>query len=400
MGSSRNSPSRFRFTKTKLDQLTKPEAGRCYHYDTAKPGLAVCVTSAGAKTFYFYRKIDGRPVRVRIGRFPDLSVEAARKLADKLAVKVAAGEDPQATKRERRGEPTLADLFVVWMDYARAHKKTWEGDQAQYDRYLKPWANRRLSAVKKTEVQALHVRLGRDSGHYAANRALALLRAMFNRAADVGWQGPNPCHGVKAFKEQSRDRFLKPDELPRFFQALEEEPSPILRGFFLTCLLTGARRSNVLTMRWDDLDFASAVWRIPDTKRGEPQLVPLCPPAMAILIALRPLAKDGWVFPSTRRTKAGGHLTDPMPSWRRILKRAGLKDLRIHDLRRSLGSWQALGGASLQVIGATLGHSRPETTAIYSRLTLDPVRAAVNQATAAMLEAGGVLQVEGPRDED
>jgi len=387
----------FSFSKRRIEALEPPRKGRAQYRDSKTPGLVLRVTPNGTRTFAVYKKLNGRPIRYRLGVFPEMTVEQARRRAAEVLGEIALGRNPAEARRYARQEPTLSDLFAHWVDHARQHKKTWAADEEQYNRYLKPWARRRLSSIKKADVQALHARLGRRNGRYAANRAVALLRAVFNKAADLGWNGPNPCTGVRMFRERARDRFLKPDELPRFFRALEEEPNPILRGFFLICLFTGARRRNVEAMRWDDLDFANALWRIPATKRGEPQVVPLSPVAMQVLIGLRPLAKDGWVFPALRKSRTG-HLTDPMPAWRRILQRAGLVDLRIHDLRRSLGSWEALTGASLQVIGASLGHTRAETTQIYSRLTLERVRESVNQATTAMLAAGGLL--EGPRQEE
>jgi integrase len=227
--------------------------------------------------------------------------------------------------------------------------------------------------------------MGEQQGPYQANRTLALIRAMYNKADALGWKGDNPATGIERFPEKARDRFLLPEELPKFFAALVEEPNPVLQAFFLLCLLTGARRSNVEAMRWDEISWELAQWRIPDTKGGVPVVVPLVPAAIAVLKRLQETVKSEWVLPGRR----GGHLTTPGIAWKRLLKRAGLEDLRIHDLRRSLGSWQALTGASLPIIGKSLGHSRPETTAIYARLTLDPVRQAVERATEAMMQAGG-----------
>ena len=389
MAAKRSPPNRFPFTAERLRKLPTPGKGRVFHYDGKTPGLCLCVTETGTKTFYFYRKVDGRPERIRLGRSPEISIDVARAAAAGMAGEIAKGRDPAAERRARRQSPTLEDLFTHWMEtHSKLHKKSWEQDVRQYEAYLKPWAGRRLSSIKRGDVQRLHAKLGTENGIYMANRVLALLRAMYNRADDLGYHGKNPTARVTRFKEKSRDRFLQPGELPSFFEALAAEPNPVLRGFFLICLLTGARRRNVEAMRWNDIDLGLACWRIPDTKRGEPQIVALSPPAIDVLLSLKPLSKGGWVFPG-RQAKCG-HLTEPVPAWKRILDRAKLTDLRIHDLRRSLGSWQALAGTSLQVIGATLGHTRPETTAIYSRLTLDPVRESVNAATTAMIEAGKI----------
>jgi integrase len=141
-------------------------------------------------------------------------------------------------------------------------------------------------------------------------------------------------------------------------------------------------------MAWRDIDLAAAVWYLAGqtTKNKLPMAVVLPPPAVGILEHRR----DGspWVFPADT---AAGHIVDPRKSWARVVKRAGISDLRPHDLRRSLGSWQAIAGASLQIVGASLGHRDPKATAVYARLLLDPVRTSVNQAVANMQAAGGLL---------
>jgi integrase len=193
--------------------------------------------------------------------------------------------------------------------------------------------------------------------------------------------------GVKPFREQSRDRFLLPDEMPRFFQALAAEPNETARDAILLLLFTGARLGNVLGMAWADIDFGRAVWRIPETKGGRPVVIPLTPPAMEVLRRRHETRGESpWVLPG--RT---GHLTTLRHVWKGFLARAEITDLRIHDLRRTMGSWQAIQGASLLTIGKSLGHTDPSATAIYARLLLDPVRESTTQATTAMLTAAGML---------
>ncbi len=137
-------------------------------------------------------------------------------------------------------------------------------------------------------------------------------------------------------------------------------------------------------MRWEELDLSRNVWRIPDTKNGKPVTVPLVPFAISLLEDLRKAnSSSEWVFPSP--TSATGHLVEPRKAWERILARSGIDNARIHDLRRTMGSWQAITGASMQVIGKSLGHKSQQATAIYARLSLDPVRAAMEKATNAML---------------
>jgi integrase len=176
--------------------------------------------------------------------------------------------------------------------------------------------------------------------------------------------------------------------LGKFFAALHREPSQAMQDFFFLALLTGARRGNVASMTWDDVNLEWRLWRIPGTvaKSGEPIVVPLVPAAVEVLQRRRMGANGSlWVFPSRGKT---GHIVEVKGAWKRILTAAGLPDVRPHDLRRTLGSWQAIGGASLPIIGRSLGHSQPSTTQVYARLQLDPVRASVTAATDAMLAAG------------
>jgi integrase len=161
-------------------------------------------------------------------------------------------------------------------------------------------------------------------------------------------------------------------------EALEVEPNRDMRDFFLMCLYTGARKSSVLSMKWEDIDFSIKEWRIPDTKNGEPVRIPLIKEALEILDN-RSWLKDSmpWVFPGHGKS---GHLENIRGAWKRILDRAGLKNLRIHDLRRTLASYQAIAGTSLLIIGKSLGHKSPQSTAIYARLSNDPVRASMESA--------------------
>lgn len=390
----RSPSSKENFTKSYLEGLPPaPPGKRVWYHDTKVPGLAIQVTATGTKTFYLYRWIDGKPEKLRLGAFPATTVEQARQVANKGLGEIALGNNPADSKRINRAEWTLQDLFDDYLErHAKPHKKSWKGDEAQFRRYLTSWVGRKLSKIKKAEVKALHVDVGEQHGHYAANRLLALLRAMFNygiRERDL--ELSNPAVGITAFKEEDRKRRLMPDELPKFFEALAEEPNETIRDYVLLSLLTGGRRDNVLTMRWDEIHLDRTTWEIPGGKfkNGEPQEIHLAPPAVAILGARRAQASTSpWVFPGDGAT---GHLVEPKKTWGRILERAGISDLRLHDLRRTLGSWQMDTGATLAIVGKTLGHQSQAATLIYARLSQDPVRKSVDTAVEAMLSAGGVL---------
>lgn len=385
------------FTKPALEALPLPDSGkRDTYHDTRVRGLVLRVTSAGAKTFAVYRRVDGQPTRVTIGSFPDLSVEQARRKAEELNGAIAQGENPNKRKKSAREEMTLQELLESFAQ-AKQQKKSLAYDQAQFRRYLGNWANKKLSIIERTDVRALHTKVGKDNGQYSANRLLALVRGLYNFAIEEGhFKGTNPAIGVSAFAEKTRERRLYANELPAFFDALAKEPNDTIRDYVLVSLLTGARKANVLTMTWAQLDFDRAVWMIPETKNGTPQTIPLTPPALEVL-KQRSINKNGpYVFPGSGKT---GHLAEPKTGWARILKNAGLQDLRLHDLRRTLGSWQIDTGASLAVIGRTLNHKSPAATAVYARLALDPVRESMEVAVNSMLKAGGAHWLAGDHAE-
>jgi integrase len=375
------------FTQNSLHKLLGTTGKREVIHDPQNKGLRCELREGGSMAFYIFARVPGgRVVRYRIGAFPQVTVDEARKQAQHVFSELATGNDVAAVRREERAELTFGELFnTVWIPHAKQHKKTWDEDERQYKQHLTGWQNRQLSTITRTEVKALHVRIGESSGVYSANRLLALIRAVLNHAIkEELFTNANPAAGIPKFKEQSRDRFLQPDELPRFLAAVNEEPNPTIRDFFLMLLFTGARKENVASMRWCDISYELETWRIPETKQGKVHFAPLSKPALEILHARQLLKLNSqFVFPANSKS---GHLMDPMKPWNRVLERAGITNrLRLHDLRRTFGSYQALSGASLAIIGKTLGHSRQETTAVYARLTDGAVKQSVDTAVASML---------------
>ncbi len=391
--SKRSKPKRLNFTKAAIGSLRAPRRGREYTFDAKTPGLALCVTSTGTTTFYVNRRVEGRPERIRLGRYPAMTIDAARRRAAEVNAEIATGGNPQARKRTVRDETTFGELFKLYMaGHAKPHKRTWAEDQRLYDRHLSRWASRPVSLVTRADVTTLHARLGKTA-LYRANRLLALISTVFNFGVRHGLPDENPARRVKRFREHSRSRFLDADELRALFTALRQEANADLRDFFLIALLTGARRGNVQSMVWADIDLGRGLWRIPakQAKSGDDMIVILSPEVVAILQGRSNDTR--FVFPSSR--SKSGHLVEPKAAWRRIIKRAGLTDIRLHDLRRTLGSWLASRGASLPVIGGALGHKSIQSTAVYARLDTNPIRQAVEATTAAMLTAG-----EGSDDGD
>ena len=381
-------PRKINFTVAALAAITCPPGrDRVYVYDARSLGLAYCVTANDARSFYLVRKVNRRTQRKRLGDAREISIEIARKLAATDNGKIAQGGDPMAGKRATRGSMTLQELFDRWTkDHAEARLKerTRVTDKSRFDTCFENWKNRKIIDITETDVRALHAQLGRERGHTTANRAVQLLRRLYSWVK-IGHTPMGP-KAVNLFTEQSRERFVQPDELPKLFAAIEHpETNPLIRDFVKLCLFTGARRANVAAMREEELDIARSTWTVPGLKSKSGKAMPLHLSAEAVaIIKPRTGHESGYIFPSYGKS---GHFIEPKSTWAKILERAGLKDLHLHDLRRTLGSFQAALGASLPVIGRSLGHRNTAATQIYARLNLDPVRASVDAATAVMVGA-------------
>jgi integrase len=384
------------FTKKDLGKLA-PAAKRFNVLDPETRGLGLVVHPSGEKVFFHQVKVLGYPRRTTLGSFDSLSIEqargeAARINADLAKWKLNNYQGPAPFEKKQQGEPTFSELLKSYIDKRiRAHSKNPERVEKELwwavDRHLASWKNRKIGTIRRADVLKAHADLGEEH-KFAANRLVELIRGAFNFATQEElFRDENPAAGVKAFHEASRTRFLQPEELARLFTALRKKTPADLRDFVNLSLWTGARKSDVLSMRWENISLADNKWEVPDPKSRAPYVIALTPEAVEILRARhRQNGNSPWVFPS--KLSKSGHVVNVKKPWQRLLKKAKITDLRIHDLRRTLGSWQAATGASLPVIGKSLGHGDGSSaTAVYARLNLDPVRESVLTATRAMIEA-------------
>ena len=274
-----------RLTKQVIDETPFPSAGQVFVRDTELPGFALRVTK-GRKSFVLEKRIRGRMRRLTIGPYGPLTVDQARKLANTHVGAIAHGDDPAQVRQDRLHEPTFGDLTEQYLERHAPRKRSARDDRGMLDTHLMDFRTRKLTDLSRNDVARLHAKIG-ATAPYRANRLVALLRKMFNLARDWGlYLGENPATRIQFFREESRDRFVQPEELPRLFQAIVEEPNVYVRTILLTALLTGARRSEVLTMRWDDVSLTRAEWRIPQTKAGRPHLLPLPNPLVVMLRSL------------------------------------------------------------------------------------------------------------------
>ncbi len=382
---------RKRLTKRTIDAMPTPTLGRSVVFDQDVRGFYIETTATGSRSFYLYRKVNGCPRRIRLGGYPETTPESARKIVQKIAGEIAEGRDPNAERRGRRRpnrtDQTLGELVVHTLEqHWKPNCRTWKEQHRLFEKYTpKAWKPHRLSSILKIDVLERHRAIGKENGPYVANRWRGVLHRLFEVAAeDFDFAGGNPVRKVKPFGEQERERFLTPEELPRLFDAIDAAEDVRIADFLRLALLTGARKTSILRMRFADVDLVRAVWTIPanDSKNKSPVHVPLVPEAVEVIRA-RLVAADGreFVFPGRH---GNGPLIDVRKPIAAVFKAAGFKDVRLLDLRRTFGSWQAMGGSSELLIGKSLGHRNTRSTAVYARLTLDPVRQSVERATSAM----------------
>lgn len=370
-----------KITKRTVDQLSGTNGGNIL-WDTEIKGFGVRCRRSGAKHYILKTRVGGRQRWLTIGRHgspwtPDKARVEARRL---LGLK-AAGYDPALERDRQKGATTIAELGTRFLgEYVAQHCKprTAEEYQRAVERYINPIIGRqRITDLTRADVTRLHHHF-RDRP-YQANRSLAVLSKIMNLAEVWGLRldGSNPVRHLKKYREDKRERYLTGQELQRLGAVLTDvctktTESPFAIAAIGLLVLTGARLTEILTLRWAYVDLENGVLRLPDSKTGA-KLIYLNDAATSMLRTMPQMQGNPYVIAGK---KAGNRLINLQSAWRRIRARAGLEDVRIHDLRHSYASVAVGAGMSLPMIGKLLGHTQPATTARYAHLAADPMKAA------------------------
>jgi len=328
-----------------------------------------------------------------IGSCQTTTLTQARKDAKNALNDVAHGINPMAKKRLEKQGNLIKDLCKAYIERHAVKKKSGADDISRINRFIIPeWGNLLVTNIKRADVAALHSKLGKH-GHYQANRVYALLSKMFNEARVWGFVPDdhiNPCFGIAKFKEEKRDRFVSHEEFPKLVEAINAELNQAVVSAIWLYLLTGVRKDELLTLKWSDIDFIRNELKLSDTKNGKSHYLPLSVAAIDVLHNTARIDGNPYVIVGKNE---GCHLINIDKPWQRIRKAAGLDDVRLHDLRRTVGSWLAQSGNSLHLIGSVLNHSNQSTTAIYARFGKDSVREALEQhgqQLTQMIKGGAV----------
>lgn len=378
-----------KITKRIVDAVTPGQTV----WDTDIAGFAIrCQRQS--KTYSLKTRIAGRQRWFTIGKHgAPWNPTTARAEALSILAEIGQGKDP-ATKRDVASKEPDVQMLVERYLTEEIFSKKKPATQTQYEGCLRRLANPIIGKLKArhvsfADVAALHHKL-RDHP-YQANRTVAVLSAMFSWAELVGLRdrGTNPAKGIRKFREKQHDRFLSADELGNLGQTFEALLKSKEINFFAIAairllIFSGARKSEILSLRWEYIDFEGARLLLPDSKTGK-KMVQLSAPALEVLSTIPRLAGNPHVIVGKND---GAHLVNLHKPWKRICATAGIENVRVHDLRHSFASVAASGGATLQIVGKLLGHTQIATTERYSHLAEDPIKQAneeVGQKIAAMM---------------
>lgn len=389
-----------RMTKRWVDGWQPAKGSDVVVWDDRLPGFGIRSYPSGDRAWLIQYRFARTSRRLSLGSPKELTPDQAYKLAKSQLAAVVAGHDPVVDREALRAAPTMAGLCDRYLElHAKPRKRSWRDDQQRINSFVKPRLGRMLAReVKRVDVRGLHRWIGSTSGRYAANRTLALVSHLFSWGEREGLlpEGhPNPARGVERFDEHARDRWLTPAEVGRVVKALADEPNAYVRAYFLLALLLGTRKRELLNVRWSDLDRSRWTLRLPETKSGRPHEIPIGAQARAIFESLPRQREAVHVFVGRA---PGQPLSVPTidQAWRRLRDAAEIGDARLHDLRRTLGSWIVQQTGSLALVGALLNHSDPRVTAAhYARFADADRRSALDAHGEAILNAA---RIEGRLD--
>ena len=370
------------------------------YWDPELAGFGVRVYPSGAKVYLVQSRGPGGSRRVTVGRHGVISADQARRRAAVIVARIKSSwESESASTAQADVGPTVAELAERYLrEHVAVHCKpnTTRGYRQVIGRHLLPLLGKLpVAALGREHVAEMHFRLRKTPA--AANEAVAVLSRMFNRAEAWGLvpAGGNPCRFVPRYRMRRPERFLTEEEFRRLggvLDALEAEgrlPAHAAAALRLL-MLTGCRSSEITTLRWEDVHLKASELRLRDSKTG-PRVVPLSPSAVRVLEGLPRAAGNPWVIAGR---KPGTHLSHISHYWYRVRERAGLDDVRIHDLRHSFASRALALGESLSMIGKLLGHSKIQTTARYAHLARDSVKESAVRVAASI---GADLRAKAPR---
>lgn len=361
------------------------------------PFFGIRCNSGGSKTFMVEYRLPGsrKKTLYSIGKFGKWTLQQAREKAREILVSADQGIDPKAPAKAEG--VTLGGFAPIFMGDMRTRGMRTTGEmERRINKHLVPSLGKKyLADIKRADIARLHSAIGKKA-KVEANRVAQLIKTMLSRAEMLGYteEGtPNPCRGLKLYKETSRARYLDDRELFRLREALAEEPVHI-QALIRLLLFSGLRKSELLSLPWDAVKINHPEGDhvdVTQTKNGRPLRLALTGEMRETLMAIPTRVHSKWVFPSPVRTNH--HINDFKRDWKRIRERAGLGDVTVHDLRRTCGSLMAQAGVPIEAISQVLNHSNSDVTRIYARMSEDTQRSALEVASNKVAAVLGELSL-------
>ena len=379
---------KVRLSKRVIDDAIYRGPGGCYLWDTDIRGFGLRIYPTGRKSFVVTYHHRGKQRFFTLGPFGVLTLPQARAEALETLARARKGEDPSGQRLAANRAPTMADLADRHInDHARIKNKPKSVERARrlWDRCILPsFGKRRVKDIRRADIAQLITDMAETKA--MANKALSLLSKAFNLAEVWGWrsEGTNPCRHIQRFREEARERYLSISELQRLGEVLDQVEKEVARPQAVDAIrlliLTGCRSSEILKLKWEEVDFERRCLQLPDSKTGKRSVV-LNTAALQILAEMETVEGNPFVVPGE---KEGRHLSTLQRLWDRIRVEADIADVRVHDLRHTFASFGINGGQNLSVIGKLLGHSKILTTQRYAHLADDPLRQASEEIGATL----------------
>lgn len=385
----------------------RPDGSDRIVFDDQVSGFGVRITPNGRKIFVAQGRLAKRPIRMTIGYADNMKVAAARNEAIDALAKIGKGIDPRQGRYlpgspNRTPELTVGEFAATFLEEHAAKLKPRTADDYKriVDDKIKPkFGGRPITALSRAEVSAWHAEMATTPRR--ANYIVAVLRKLMSYAETLGKRAPgtNPAKGITMFREGQRERFLSPEEIGKAADAITAgeaagEIGPFAAAGLRLALLTGARAGEITAMKWEHVNADRRLVVLPDSKTGK-RVIYLSETAWAVVEGL-PNVGDYLIAGATKDAPYA-RLSN---AWIRVRDRAGLGEVRLHDLRHTFASVAAGKGLSLPMIGKLLGHRVPATTARYAHLATDPVIALnddIGEAFAAAMKPTKVVKFAGKK---
>ena len=361
-----------------IDELSVPEGKSKDEISFSDvPGLRV-VVSRKSKTFMFRGVFNGKKISTTLGKYPEMSLDQAINIVLAFQNKLKMGINPIDEIKKIENIPTLAHFFYkVYLPLAKLNKKSWKDDVSRFKNHIEPTlGNIQLNQITSAMLSDLMLEIKtEDRANATVNRSRALLSSMFNVAFEREIIEQSPMTRVKKLVEQNQiERYLSDDELKRLMNVLANHhahdiDNQIIVGIVEMLLLTGARKGEVLNLKWSDLDENNHLWKLNENKSGKPRIIQLNSQAQQII--RRMSRKYLYVFANP---KTGLPFNDIRKTFQKILEAAQIENFRIHDLRHNFASMAVNNGCDIYVVQHLLGHASPTTTQRYAHLRQDTLR--------------------------